>query len=410
MAGFVKEVTPRQQALSHISEALNWPWACETEALELRSAIGRRLSSAIFADSDHPPYTRSLRDGYAVWSGDVVSATTGTPAFLKLSGEVEMGAAPNFSVSSGEAAAVPTGGILPDGADSVVMYENTARASDWVEVRAGVQSGDNIINVGEDFSAGDKILRVGCMVDFKSVSLLAAVGVSKIKAAAPRISILSTGDEIVPADTAVLPPGRVRDANSWSISAILDKYRFKSSFAGILSDDEKSFEGRVLEELEKTDVLILSGGSSVGVRDRCSEVLSCLPSPGLMLRGVNIQPGKPTLAAGCVDGKKLVVALPGHPLSCFIVAYVLLLPMLLDMIGAEDKTTHTDITLPLSADLPAKSGVEEFVPCKIQDGSAKPLNAKSGCVSAFADADGLIRIPENMETLRTGNAVEVWLW
>lgn len=410
MAGFVKEVVPRMHALSRISESLHWPWLCRTERLDLRAAIGRRAASAIYSDCQYPPYTRSLRDGYAVRSADVVSATAGTPAFLRLAGSVEMGTLPDVTVAAGEAAAIPTGGILPSGADSVVMYENTMRASEWIEIRSGVQSGDNVIGSGEDFSVGDQLLAAGDMIDFRSAALLATVGISEIEAAAPKIRILSTGDEIVPSETEALSPGLIRDANSWSISAILGKYGFESSFAGILNDDEKIFESRVMEELEKCDVLILSGGSSVGVRDRCSEALSHLPAPGLILRGINIQPGKPTLAAGCLVSKKLVVSLPGHPLSCFTVAYTLLLPMLLDMIGAANRSPYNKITLRLVADLPAKSGVEEFVPCRLRNDTAVPITAKSGYISALKSADGMVRIPENMETLRAGDEAEVWLW
>ena len=193
--------------------------------------------------------------------------------------------------------------------------------------------------------------------------------------------------------------------------SLLSRYGFEASYRGILSDEGDDFEAAVRDEIEKCDVLVLSGGSSVGVRDHCSRVLEKLPPPGLMVRGINIVPGKPTLIAGCLEEKKLVVSLPGHPLSCLTVAFVLLLPLLLRLVGADGEGYGIKMRLPILSDVTARTGPEEFVPCRVTaEGKIDPILAKSGYVSSLASADGFIRIPEDRETIRAGDTAEVWLW
>ena len=411
MAGFVKEVTPRLQAIDYISEAMSFPWRFIVMDLLLVDSVGMRLSDTLHADLPYPPYTRSLRDGYAVQSADVIASTPSTPTFLKKVGDIKMGTVPDLCLSSGEAAAIPTGGVLPDGSDTVVMLEDTDLVSGWVEVRKNTQSGENVIAKGEELTKGAEILKQGSLVDFRTVSLLATVGKSRVSVQDIRISIISTGDEIVTVDTSPLPPGCIRDVNGIAIKTILDKYGFPAKYCGIICDDGDAFEQRVREEMEKCDVLILSGGSSVGTRDHCSRVLESLPSPGLLIRGINIVPGKPTLVAGCLESKKLVISLPGHPLSCLTAAYVMLLPLLLKISGSPDDKFIHKIFMELAGDINAKTGPEEFTPCRITaDGRVLPLSAKSGYISVLAAADGMIRMPENRETARTGERVEVWLW
>lgn len=411
MSGFVKEVTPRMQALQHVAEGLCFPWHMRTVDMPIDSALGKRISGDIEAEEQYPPHTRSLRDGFAVQSSDVVAATPGTPTFLNKTGDIPMGILPDISIRPGEAAGIPTGGVLPDGSDAVVMLENTALTGGWVEVRSAVQSGENVILAGEEFPAGQKILSRGDMVDFRTMSILATLGVKAVPLTDLKISILSTGDEIVPVETYPLPPGKIRDVNGWSVRSLLSRYGFDSEYRGILSDEGYLFEKTVKEEAARCDVLILSGGSSVGIRDHCSRVLEKLPAPGLMIRGINIIPGKPTLIAGSLQDKKLVVSLPGHPLSCFTVAYVLLIPLLLGLIGAANTGYGIKMQLPMSRDITARTGPEEFVPCRMTaDGRIDPILAKSGYVSSLASADGFIRIPEDRETIRAGETAEVWLW
>lgn len=410
MAGFVKNVISRTEALESVVRALAFPWPVTTKEVTLGAAFGCRLANDFHSDLPYPPYARSLRDGFAVQSFDVSAATSGTPTFLKKTGEVAMGEIPTIVIAAGSAAAIPTGAALPEGADAVVMLEDTEPAGEWIEVRGGVQSGENIIRAGEEISLGEKVLDSGDLIDFRTMSVLAALGAGKVAIAAPSIGILSTGDEIVPVETRFTPPGMIRDVNGCVVKALLSRYGFISDYRGIVSDDGAEFEKRVLGELSSCDVLILSGGSSVGVRDHSARVLEALPSPGLIVRGINIAPGKPTLAAGCLAEKKLVISLPGHPLSCATVCLVFLLPLLLSLLGAKNRKLGEVLRLELAGDLTARAGSEEFVPCRIEKGRVSPLPAKSGYISALRDADGFIRIPEDMETLRAGETAEVWTW
>lgn len=411
MSGFVNEVIPRVQALQYVAEGLSFPWSTNTVDIPIDSALGKRISGDVESAEQYPPFKRSLRDGFAVHSPDVVAANSGTPTFLNKIGDIPMGVLPNTTIGPGEAVGIPTGGLLPQGADAVVMLEHTTFTGGWVEVREAVQSGENIIFAGEEFSAGQKILSRGDMVDFRTMSILATLGIKTVPCVNLKIKVASTGDEIVPVETSPLPPGNIRDVNGWSVKSLLSRYGFDSEYIGILSDEGDLFEKRVNEELAGCDVLILSGGSSVGIRDHCSRVLAKIPSPGLLVRGINIVPGKPTLIAGSLAEKKLVVSLPGHPLSCITVTYFVLIPLLLSLIGARETECGIKLELPISKDLAARTGPEEFVPCRVTDnGEITPILAKSGYISPLALADGFIRIPEDRETIRAGEAVEVWLW
>lgn len=411
MAGFVKDVIPRAAALDFAARELNFPWDINIRQTSLADAFGYRLSRDIYCGEPYPPYARSLRDGYAVQSSDVSAATTGTPAFLKKSGEVAMGEIPQMPVVSGCAVSIPTGAALPKGADSVVMLEDTAAAGEWIEIRRGVQSGENIVWAGEEISKGQKVLSRGDIVDFRAAGVLSALGITAVPVFAPRISILSTGDEIMPVEVKDLPPGAIRDVNGYAVKSLLQRYGFASDYRGIVSDDGAVFEKRVHDELAACDVLVLSGGSSVGARDHSSRVLERLAAPGLLVRGINLVPGKPTLAAGCLEEKKLVLSLPGHPLSCAAVSFVFLIPLLLAMINSENRGVGMELKLELAKDIHARTGPEEFIPCRVEkDGRVFPLPAKSGYISALAATDGFIRVPENMETLRAGENAEVWTW
>lgn len=411
MASFVNEVSPRLETILSVSEALDFPWLDNVKALQLNDSIGKRISNSIYADSSYPSKSRSLRDGFAVQSRDVVSATSSTPSFLKRIEAVEMGNSPSFKVAMGEAAPIPTGGILPIGSDTVVMLENTSEVSGYVEIRKGVQSGDNIIHAGEDIRSGEKVLGRGELVNSSSIGILAALGINNISVFNLSISVLSTGDEVVPVETTPLTEGKIRDVNSHSIMSILKQYGFDSKYKGIVSDELEELNKKVKEELNDCDILILSGGSSVGIRDYSFEMLNSLDYPGLITRGINIAPGKPTLIGGSLKNKKLVISLPGHPLSCITVTYVVVLPLLLKLIGADKETYGHRLNLQLTKDLVATSGTEEFIPCKIDEmGKVIPLFGKSGYISILADSNGFIRIPENRETVRTGDYVEVWLW
>lgn len=409
MAGLAEVLTPRENAIAIVASTLGFPWPFPGRVAPI-SQLGGRLLSAIPAPGDFPPYFRSTRDGYAVKSDNCFGASSGSPAFLALSGEVPMGEPPSVFVKSGQCVLIYTGGILPDGADSVVMLEDTDRAGHWIEVRKAVQKGENLIFPGEEFRQGDSLLIAGTAMDFRSVGVFAMAGIMKVSVAEVKVGIISTGDEIVPPETQLLPPGCFRDANASIISALLRQEGYSVQYYGIAADTEKTLADVVTRALSENDVVIISGGSSVSVRDHSSAILENLPPPGLFIRGILMSPGKPTLIAGMEKEKKLVVGLPGHPFSCFVSAYTVLLPLLRSMVWETPRTPWKKLIFPSGEAVYGHSGIEEFVPCVLRGGRPIPFPVKSSFTRALAVSEGLFRLSVSQETIRPGEEAEIWLW
>ena len=325
-------------------------------------------------------------------------------------GEVAMGAVPCDPLVGDGAIAIPTGGMLPQGADAVVMAEDTIEAGAWIEVRRAVQRGENLVSAGEDVKAGAIVVRRGDLIGCGVQGVLSTLGITEFEVCAPSIGVISTGDEILPASTAKLPPGFVRDANSHIVTSVLKQYGFGAKFLGIVRDDREVLQESVTAALKDCDVLLLSGGSSVGTRDHATAVMESMGDPGLLVRGINMIPGKPTLIAGARDSHKLVVGLPGHPLSCLVTSLFVLLPLLLEMIGAADAQIGKHLVMPLAEDVLGRTGPEEFIPMRIVGDAVTPIAAKSGYVSTMNGCDGFIRLPQETETLRRGQEARIWIW
>jgi molybdopterin molybdotransferase len=247
------------------------------------------------------------------------------------------------------------------------------------------------------------------MIGCPAPGLLGSFGITEISVMDVKIGIISTGDEIVPIDSPA-PPGFIRDANAGMIRSLLKAYGWASEPFGIAPDSWPELKSRFWEALAACDVVIVSGGSSVGARDHAARVMEGMAPPGLLVRGVNMAPGKPTLIGGDACGRKLVAGLPGHPLSCMVAAIFVVLPLLLAMCGAPEKHAGRYVRLPLAGDVPGRTGLDEFVPVRIEPGGARPLAAKSGYVSAMRGADGFVRLRPDRETARKGEEAEVWIW
>ena len=410
MSGFVEEVKSIDDCLDMTAAALGFPWEVPSRFVSLDESFLTRAARDIVSGEMLPPFTRSLRDGYAVRHSDTAGASSGSPVFLRLSGDVSMGSAPDFAVSREEAASIPTGGMMPEGADAVVMIEDTELSGEWIEVRASVQRGENLVFAGEDIGRGEVLVSRGGLMDAQSQGLLAAFGITRMEAIDLKIGVLSTGDEIVPVSAAPLPDGSVRDVNNHVIRSLLRRYGFASESFGIAPDGWEELESRAGEVISKCDVALISGGSSVGARDNTARILKSMPDPGLILHGINMSPGKPTLVGGAAADKKLIVGLPGHPLSCVTAVVFVILPMLLSLIGAKSRHAGGYSVMPLERDVQGRTGADEFIPMALAGGTARPLTAKSGYVSAMKEADGFIRLRPDRETLRAGEAAEIWLW
>ncbi|MDR1966961.1 MAG: molybdopterin molybdotransferase MoeA [Synergistaceae bacterium] len=410
MSGFVEEARSIDDCLRFVAEALRFPWNIGSRRVKISDALLTRSSIDMIAPEPYPPFTRSLRDGYALRHSDTTGASPSSPAFLKAAGEILMGNAPSFAIAQGEAAYIPTGGMMPDGADSVAMVENTAASGSWVEVRASVQSGENVMREAEEIAEGDVLIRKGELMDHSSTGLLATFGISKADVMDIKIAVISTGDEITPIETSPLPNGFIRDANTSIIQSTLKRYGMQSESYGIAPDRWPDLKARTEDALARCSVVLLSGGSSVGAQDHTIRLIESMSEPGLLVRGINMAPGKPTLIGGSAHREKLIVGLPGHPLSCMVSTIFVVLPLLLALGGARSPQAGRYIRLPLTEDVQGRTGQDEFIPMSLDLNGALPLAAKSGYVSTMRGADGFIRMRPDTETQRKGEMAEIWLW
>lgn len=411
MAGLVKHLLERNEALSLVVSSLNLSkYGVPKVSTTLNNALGTLLYDDVVALSPYPPYSRSTRDGYAVLSSDTWGASPTAPVFLSSVGEVEMGALSNLSLKPGECALIHTGGMLPEGADSIVMLEDTASAGNLIEVRRAVQSGDNLILKGEDYAPPQVLLHKGTLIDTRSIGILASSGITRFDTAAIKVGIISSGDEIVEADAPSLPLGKIRDVNTWLVSSILQERGYGVTSFGIASDNQDILKEKLERARQECQVILLSGGSSVSERDHTPALLEALPHPGLIVRGLNLAPGKPTLIAGIEESEQLVIGLPGHPLSCLVVVWSVVLPLLSAITTGRISEPWRSLRIEAGADIMGRAGIEEFIPCRIEKGMVFPLAAKSSYVSILRQSDGFIHLSPQEETLRKGESAEVCLW
>jgi molybdopterin molybdotransferase len=352
-------------------------------------------------------------DGYAVRAADTFGASESIPALLELAKPVLMGVIPDFELPPGKAAPILTGGFLPEGSDAVVMleYTNPAGAS-AIEITHPVTLRTNVVDRGEDARAGEPQLLVGKKLRPQEIGFLAALGYPEVEVRRrPKVAIISSGDEVIPVEKKPLP-GQIRDANSHSISALVraaggDPIRFD-----IVPDSAEILDRTLHEALAAADVVTLSGGSSVGVRDLMASGVSALPGAEILAHGVTIKPGKPTLLGR--QGDKAIFGLPGHPVSALVIAHIFLVPFMDYLRGAPLKKGPVGqmIRATLAVSMHSEIGLEEYIRVRIEeteDGActAHPVLGKSGMLSTLTKADGVVRIPMNSEGLSRGEAVTV---
>ena len=412
MGSVLSALISPDEAISRVTESLGFPWRTKREGVELLDSLGCKLAYDIKAISQSPQWARSTRDGFAVRSADLYGASRGSPVFLSLIGEVNMGSIPSFVVEPQTCAAIHTGGILPEGADSVLMIEDSAMATDLIEVYAAVQRGENLIQAGEEYRVGDVLLHSGDQLDFASIGLLASIGFGSVDVFGLKVGVLSTGDEIVDINEHLKEEeGKIRDINSWTISALLRREGYLARQFGIVKDDKGLIESKVNEMLQVCDVIILSGGSSVSAHDHTADVLSKISPPGIIAHGIRLSPGKPTIISGDKQNCRLAIGLPGHPLSCIAVMYSIVLPILSALLTGVPKEQFKKIILPMECDVYGHTGIEELIPFKLsEDGKVTPMPSKSSYIKTLRESAGFVRLRENVETLRKGEEAEVLLW
>ncbi|MCR4397933.1 MAG: molybdopterin molybdotransferase MoeA [Firmicutes bacterium] len=375
-------------------------------------AVGRVLAADVVAREDLPSFPRSTVDGFAVAAADTFGAGEGTPAILVLDGEVPVGGVPAGALRRGSAVRVATGCALPRGADAVAMVEYCDEPGDGtVTVYCSVSPGENVIQRGEDIAAGATVLRDGHRLRPQDIGALAALGFAEVEVyPLPRVAVVSTGDEVV--DPLRVPgPGCVRDINGPAVCASLLRDGAVPEFLGIVPDDRRLLEDCLLRALE-CDALVVSGGSSAGPRDMIASVIDSRGSPGVVVHGLALRPGKPTILA-VLDGK-LAVGLPGHPASA-LVSYETVVKPLLRHVGGETVRDEPFERPPLRARcsrrLSSRPGREEFVRCTLRTRGgetwADPVLGKSGLISTMVKASAFIHIPLDCDGVEQGSIVDV---
>ncbi|MGC7847116.1 gephyrin-like molybdotransferase Glp [Desulforudis sp. 1088] len=379
----------------------------ETEKVDLRQALGRVLARDCFAPEDVPGFDRSTMDGFAVRARDTFGASEGLPAYLEVTGEILMGEAPSGEIGAAEAFRVPTGGMLPAGADAVVMLEYTEPLDDrTIGVVRPVAPGENVIRRGDDLRRDEQLFEAGHRLRPQDVGLLAAAGIGEVEVYRRlRVGIITTGDEIVPVK-AKPGPGQVRDVNSYTAQGQVVECGGEPVLFGVVPDEFESLAAVLRRALAETDLVVISGGSSVGARDITARVIDSLGEPGVLFHGLAVRPGKPTI--GAVVGGKLVFGLPGHPVSAMVVFRLLVAPLL------DPRAGRSAIRARIRRSLRSQVGKEDYVRVRLvwENGElyAEPVLGKSGLIATMARADGLARIPLDREGVAEGEPVEVILF
>jgi molybdopterin molybdotransferase len=388
----------------------------DAEDMPLADCLGRILASDILSAEDIPALDRSCMDGYALRAADTFGASEGSPAYLELVRSAAIDEVVSRTLGSGECMGIATGGSLPPGANAVLMVEHAQMLGDTtVEVRKTVTPGENVMLRGEDVAAGQAALPAGQRLRPQDVGLMAAMGCLSAKVyRLPRCGIISTGDELVSVES--MPrPGQIRDVNSHTLACMARQAGAMVHAFGLVPDRREALESALSRSLEECDVVLISGGSSIGTRDLTIEVLESFADSQILAHGVSISPGKPTILARV--GGKPVLGLPGQVTSAQVVMLVFGLPLLEHLggdCGAFDPARRVLRQARLGANLSSKPGREDYVRVRLerQDGElvAMPRLGKSGLLRTMLDADGLICLPASLEGMRAGQNVDVWIF
>jgi molybdopterin molybdotransferase len=400
----------RTLLLSHLSGPLP-----DSDLIDVPSSLGRILADDIAAPHPLPNFQRSTVDGYAVRAGDTHGASDSLPAYLNLIGEVPMGDAPAFEISSGQCALIHTGGMLPDDSDAVVMLEYTQSVQkDEIEIFRAVAHGENVILIGEDVAQGQTIQARGSLMRPAEIGGLMALGIVKVKdVRKPLVGLISTGDEVI--DPSQSPrPGQVRDINSFTLGALVEKSGGIAKRYGIISDEIGALKNAAAKALAECDAVIITAGSSASTRDMTADVIRSLGAPGVLVHGINTRPGKPTILGVC-NGKP-VIGLPGNPVSALVNGYLFVVPVIEKLLGALQRPKAT-VLARLTVNLASQAGREDWWPVRLHFSSsgredkveAEPIFGKSNLIFTLAAANGLLRIHPDATGLSAGELVEVFL-
>ncbi len=382
------------------------------ELIHTVDSLDRVLSEDIFAPDDLPGFTRSTVDGYAIQSKDSYGASESLPAFFQVIGEVKMGNSAEQKIGQGQAVLIHTGGMLPENADAVVMIENTQLTIPGeIEVSKAVAPNENIIATGEDVKSGTRIFPCGIKIRPGDIGALMSVGLVEINVFSKlKIGLISSGDEVIDPGFA-LKPGQVRDINSYLLSALVQKHGAVPTRYGIVADDRELLRTAITKAFRENDLVLVTAGSSASVRDFTAEVIQSIGAPGVLVHGVNVRPGKPTILAVC-DGKP-IIGLPGNPVSAYVVANIFVVPLLRKLNGETNFLNRQTIKGTLNINVNSVSGREDWIPVKIhvdpvtKKNNIEPIFYKSNLIFSIIQAEGFVRIPPDVTGYSTGSEVEV---
>ena len=383
------------------------------EEITLLEACNRVLAEDITATLDIPPFNRSTVDGYAVKAQDTFGADENKPARLNICGTVSVGEPTKTAVTHGTAVEIVTGAPIPEGADAVVMAEHTERKDNDLYVYGAVAKDENIMKAGADIKKGEKVLKAGQLLGSREIGVLAALGMAKVNVyAIPRVAVLSTGAEITEPGGR-LPLGKIYDINAYSLTAAVLETGGKPIYLGVFPDDITELQKALRQALASADMVITSGGVSVGPKDVMPQTLDSLGKPGVIVCGIATKPGKPTTVA-LIDGK-LVFSLPGHPTSALLVFHLLVRPIVQRMVGIKAGKSLRVKAVAAMRMFPAK-GRKTFIMVKLKRDEANRLVAApvptglSGAITTLAKADGFVEIPENQQFIDANEEVTVHLF
>lgn len=386
-----------------------------TEEIALGESLHRILAEDIVSPIHLPPFDRSTVDGYAVKARDTFGASESNPSLMNVVGEVLMGASTDLVLSRGEAAQVSTGGMIPQGADAVLMVEFSEPAGDrTIQVKKALSPLENVIERGEDIKKGERILSRSHRIRPQDMGAMAALGKSRVSVyKKPRVAIVSSGDEVVEI-TQEPRLGEIRDVNHYSLSAQVEMTGGIPLFMGIARDSFENLESLCEKGLQTSDMLIISGGSSVGTLDYTTDVIKSFPDSEIMVHGVSLRPGKPTIIGR--SGAKPVVGLPGHPVSTMVVFDLFMRPLIWRLAGYAGPLWPLDkrVSAILTRNVSSPPGREDYIRVRAEETGgrvlAHPSLGKSGSISTMVNANGLIKIDIDSEGLEEGASVEVLLF
>jgi len=383
-------------------------WEPRTCFLPFDEAVGRVLACDAACKESIPAFDRSTVDGYAVVAQDTAGAGESMPVILTLAGSVEMGVPCLASIQPGQCVLVPTGGMLPEGADAMVMVEHTEPFASGVAIYDAVASGENVTKAGDDAQAGDVLLTRGVRLHAAEIGVLAAAGIMEVEVFEPlRMTIISTGDELI--EPGVQPElGQVRDINTSALAAQAQAAGFEVVATHVCIDEEFLLEQCVANAMNDSDFVVVSGGSSQGEKDATARIIDRLASEGVLTHGLAIKPGKPTIIGADIPSRTILVGLPGHPVSAMMVFEMLLAWLAREFTGSAHPLP---VPVVLTHNVPASPGKETLQLVKLVADDeqtsvhATPVWAKSGLITRLAAADAFIRIEHDREGLRAGETV-----